>query len=926
MAKKKLLQSQEDWQFLSEYLLVLNQNWSRYLAEQRRRAEQEKLEGLGSQVESAYRVLDTLGLSQSSDASQVIQQVADKFFKKDNCDIKDCIRLAQLAATLGASVSESFQFVTRDGYRRAVSGRIVYDFYNDLDVFVPDQWHKEHVLHEDYRALLSCSEEDWQQWVASGRSGLLTFVPLVQPERWEGNRNKIVKLLEERGMKGAPHFPYKSGHFTIEDWDFEPGHWRFWQDSAEDDTEVWGRLFARVLTQSKEYWAKSLSAKVWQNGNKYKQLVTHENLLPSWVIKFRDLPCLQDTRGHYRQPAELLCRTPDTEPLLDVEPFVRAELDIEANRQLLVMLGVRDTPTGPDRLLDRLQALATVEIPPVYEVEKWCSRLDQILTKCSTDEFQRIRDRFTHKKLILNTESEWVRAPEVFLNADEEDAPGAAVIHPAIRNLSLWAKVGVAARPTGDLSLKWLAGIPSNKKLSKDELRRVRAILPRYAERIWTECRHWLNLGGEWVPVEQLAYKLTMQTLIPWANLFRPVKQKTADLQKLTVEMCERQLFAQLTTLANCIEDRFEKEIVESGTAVAKPWIVALGSGLARVELDDETESQRLRELGDCLSHTRFQTVAALETTPYIDGVPSGTPRRIDVLWKDMTLYVGNKSMAKMAIIIAQELGRHFGRTDVTDAIKLCFERDPVFVNEYLEENFKLLPLKRVGAETSDVPTQQEPISPLPDMANERETDSSASGDAIDTESSFPGVDPPETASSDVNSPDRGAHPQADEGDHAGDGEETPAPRGHPPRPSKPKLIERFAAVHGYSKDSSDGRFYHEDGGWLERAIGVSFPWERYSASGELLQCYWVKDHCIEREPLQVETDVWDLCVKHPEKYTLLLAALDGTPVEYSGKRICDLRDKGQLTLFPASYRIVYDHDAHPTRDNESDKGGGANK
>jgi hypothetical protein len=100
-----------------------------------------------------------------------------------------------------------------------------------------------------------------------------------------------------------------------------------------------------------------------------------------------------------------------------------------------------------------------------------------------------------------------------------------------------------------------------------------------------------------------------------------------------------------------------------------------------------------------------------------------------------------------------------------------------------------------------------------------------------------------------------------------------------------------------------------EDGGWLERATGVSFPWERYSASGELLQCYWVKDHCIEREPLQLEADVWDLCVKHPEKYTLLLASLDGAPVEYSGKRICDLRDSGRLTLFPASYRIVYDHD-----------------
>ena len=235
--------------------------------------------------------------------------------------------------------------------------------------------------------------------------------------------------------------------------------------------------------------------------------------------------------GHYRQPAELLCRTPATEPLLDVEPFVRAEIDSETNRQLLVMLGVRDTPTGPRRLLDRLRALATVEGPPVYEVERWCRRLDQLLTKCSTPEFNEIKSAFVDEKLILTAESEWVTAAEAFLASDEDDAPGAAIVHPAIHDLSMWRKLGVADRPTGDLAMRWLANIDSGKKLSKDELRRVRALLPRYPERIWRECGHWLNLEGEWVKVEQLSYKLTMQTLIPWANLFRPIKQKTADLR-----------------------------------------------------------------------------------------------------------------------------------------------------------------------------------------------------------------------------------------------------------------------------------------------------------------------------------------------------------------------------------------------------------
>jgi hypothetical protein len=150
-----------------------------------------------------------------------------------------------------------------------------------------------------------------------------------------------------------------------------------------------------------------------------------------------------------------------------------------------------------------------------------------------------------------------------------------------------------------------------------------------------------------------------------------------------------------------------------------------------------------------------------------------------------------------------------------------------------------------------------------------------------------------------------------------------PAPRRHPQQPTKPKLIERFAVANGYVRDNSEGRFYREDGGWIERASGASFPWERYSPAGELLQCYWVKDHCIEREPLQIEAEVWELCANHPEKYSLLLAAPDDTPVEYSGKRLCALRDSGRVTLFAASYRLVYERDEQANTTQETATGGG---
>jgi hypothetical protein len=182
LGEKKLLQSEEDWNFLAQHMLVLNQNWPRFIAEQRRKAEERHDEALGHEVEESYDLLEKLGLTQTSDVSEVIQQVASDFFEEKECEIEDCIRLAQLAASLGAAVSESFQFVTRDGYRKPVKACIVADFHNDLDAFVDEEWYEDHALHEDYRVPLSCSEDEWRQWLASGRSRLFSFVPLIKHE------------------------------------------------------------------------------------------------------------------------------------------------------------------------------------------------------------------------------------------------------------------------------------------------------------------------------------------------------------------------------------------------------------------------------------------------------------------------------------------------------------------------------------------------------------------------------------------------------------------------------------------------------------------------------------------------------------------------------------------------------------------------
>jgi hypothetical protein len=127
-----------------------------------------------------------------------------------------------------------------------------------------------------------------------------------------------------------------------------------------------------------------------------------------------------------------------------------------------------------------------------------------------------------------------------------------------------------------------------------------------------------------------------------------------------------------------------------------------------------------------------------------------------------------------------------------------------------------------------------------------------------------------------------------------------------PPRPPKPSLIDIFARKNGFSKDSA-GRYYHPtNGSWLQRAHGNGFDWERHSRSGEVVQYYWLKDHCLEREPLQINAEIWMLCEKSPELYSIILVDTHDNPRVISGQNLIQMRDKGSLVLYPASYRLVY--------------------
>jgi hypothetical protein len=559
---------------------------------------------------------------------------------------------------------------------------------------------------------------------------------------------------------------------------------------------------------------------------------------------------------------------------------------------------VRNTPTGPDRLLGYLRAFAGSGNAPAHEVEKWYRRLDQMIDTSSTEDAAAIRKALQEERLVLAEDGTWTTALGAFLMPDDSDAPGVALVRASVRDLALWRKVGVADQPTADLAIAWLKQLPSGALLSPDEARRVRMLLPRHADRIWRECGHWLNLSGEWAPVESLKYALTMQSLVSWSHLHDWVKKATADLQKLPLEATETAGMKALPFLADCIEEHFEEPPGFRKPGTKRGWLEQLGGLLSRTEWEDGGEQERIRQLGRDLAESRWQIVPGIEIVPYIGGMPAGTPRQADVLWKDRLLYTTDRPPARLAKGIAQELGRAFRRQEIGDAIKMCFERPVEFITPYMEENFKLaaeeieeeaLALTGTDGPSSGarIATHEEAVPAVSETeCLEAIEQRAANGKAVDAVQ----VEVAEEAAM--------AESAEEPAQEARPAKERPAAR-----PAQLPIIERFARSQGFHLNG-DGRYCRADGSWIGKANGDVFPWERGNTRGEIVMRYWPREHCLECEPLEVDSEVWSLIEKLPDSHALILADPEGKPVELLGARLRALREQGSLRIFPASYRL----------------------
>jgi hypothetical protein len=639
---------------------------------------------------------------------------------------------------------------------------------------------------------------------------------------------------------------------------------------AQEGEPVWDKVVKMILNHYSVEDILSAELTEWSRGWNYSHLM-QQRLPASWVLKLRELPCLPDTQGVLRKPSELLRRTPQTEIMQGIEPFLDLSLDKEEFHRKLDALGVRTRPLQPEIFFNWLRALAEAPNPPIPELENLYAHVDRLFDHASTEETEQMKKAFQIERLIFSDSSTWETASSVFLMANEEDVPGAPLIRESLRGLSLWRKVGVADRPSIELAIKWLKELEAYRKLSSEDLKRARAILPRAPVKIWNKCQHWLNLSGEWMPCKELNYSLSMQSLIAWEHLYEPIKKQTADFRSLPATIVVEPPFSEIPTLASTIEERLS---IDEASLVGKkepiPWLNAFGKLMYRITISDKAKNERIRELALSLSKIKQQQVRELNTTPYIGSQPVGTSRQTDVAWIKDQLYIMDIHPAKLAKRIPEEIAKLIEDTEIKAALSYCYKRTDGEIQEYLEENFDLLPPDKVESEP-----------PVPDdRMEEPETD-------LDRE------EPVEIS----------FEPTTNMVTEEMEGEDETQVRVRTSVVPKPSLIERFALAKGFHKQ--DGRFCKEDGSWIGRnESGEIFPWIYYSVSGEKLCFYLPIEQCLEEEPIELAHEAWTILQKYPETHSLILVDRQGKPVERSGKELTKMVSTGQITIHPATYRI----------------------
>jgi len=883
LSSRRDLLSAEDWKFVMDYAPTMDADWLAWISKRGPK----KTTSANEENDPGYGLLQALALHEPSPVDRIAAQASLRIFSGKQPALNHCVRIAHVMAALGASLPSGFRFVTREMFLRESSHGVVVDETGRVEDVVPASWAKEHLLHEDYsRNFGSCTADAWRQWIRTPGSGLMLFVPIMETSQHLSSRASVTRFATGRGANEPAQFHYQRADFTVVDFGFPPELARHWEMLAKKDGAIWAAVMEGVLTAPIHHWKDATKADIRHNGTAYYKALNCGFIPAEWIVHLRSVACLADSHGKLHLPAELLLRTPDTEPLMGVESFVRAELDIEATKQLLKLLNVRDTPTGADKLLTRLHGMSALPRPfdHLAQISRLYEALDRIAIRCAPAELAPIVEAFNRRALVLTDAGEWMTSGEISIFPDEDS--NSPTVHASLRNLPLWPRVGVSERPALERTIEWLKTLKSGAKFDAGATKRVRAALQRDPIRIWGECQHWLTLDSTWEPVAALKYRLTMQALMKWGELFPVTKGATANLQMLSADIAQLQPFVAIRNLAEAVEFRITRIVEAPDKGGAENWLPELATGLCRLKFPSDEETGRVRKIADGLKRTTWHAFTDLDVTPYLEGVPAGEPFRPKALWQETNFYVAGQPTARLHKELAEEMARPFAHSQVADAIAACIDRTPEFVAEYLVANFEL----DAQAELPPGSGNAAKGSGEDESASEGPQEEAAQEEAAQD---HPGDEQTDRPEGKEDSEDE----SGDEGEEPG-GEQSSRDRKEKTR--EPSFIARYAQSRGFSWHLDEHCYRHPNGAKIEKGEAPFALYEHANGKGVSKRLFVAQQSLA--TGVEIPYELWRLMEINPDSIALVLCDKDGQPNEWSAGEVRALKTSGQIHLHQSRF------------------------
>lgn len=878
-SKKDKQLKPEEFRFLQRHLILMDEEWYSYI-QHLQNIPSDQLEPFEIRIINLFK---ELGLESAASLEKVIQEAVKDIFSLADPS-QDGLEIARIIARLNIEPPQDFKFLCADGQWRSVRETVLSMDEMELERLLLPSYRKWAISDQYEQGLSGTDLTTWLNWKNSIKSCLHRFITPFQKLVEGIKRQEDFRIFcKKRGSQFLGSFPVQNPVFEVEDWDFPDDLWQHWETVSQTQPQVWSDILRLIAEDWENGWSKYTKISAYQWGWSNRHDLDVRNVMPGWVIKLRQLPCLPDAYSNFHHPAELYVRNQYTAPLENVERFVHPDFDNETFLPLLRLLGVRERPEDVGKLIQRLRALSESPQPPLPEVIRIYDALERVLSYLSKGQLESIQKTFAEQKLILGENRHWYSSCEIY-QENPQKIPGLQIILPDVASKSLWDRLNVVKQPTAQDALKWLMSLSLRVSLTEEDAKRVAAIQRRYPEQVYFDCKRWLNLKRELCSVVEMEW--IAEDLDQGRNLFDWALRKTADFSMISnpAQFLEQ---TGLKRLANVLQYKIHE--YRNPHYVPNPeWIPALAKNLLRIQSPKQSsvsnsggmlDFDNLRQQAQRLSETRLLRVQPLQATPYIEGQQAGYPMESKVLWHQLFFLVLDSPENHINDMVSA-VTLPFKDALIQKAIEYSIDRDAAWIDNYFSTYFVLSENPQEAAsflENADRPEKDEGTEvPRSDFVTKP------------IESTRTGFE------------DESFEKEAE--DDLQSSQQTPTQR-QPKPPMKPEeKFSLFIHQEGFHWQKHKKTFTRLDGHEIYKEQGV-FPFVEYDPQGFAVRRFRLLEGDL-KKGVVIPAEVIELMRSSQADEYLLVVQQENDFVLYNWAHLSLLLSQNQLILQPAAYRL----------------------